>query len=130
MASSTFSTGMSLGELERLLQKRRREVDSLTRKRTKIEKKLRALDEKIRLASGTGPTTRSGRARNELTLIEAIEGAFKGTAKPLKVGEIMERVLASGYQSTSANFRGIINQTLIKAKQFHSAERGVYALKR
>jgi hypothetical protein len=125
-----ISTGMSLGELERLLQKRRREVDSLTRKRTKIEKRLRALDEKIRLASGTGPTTRGGRARNELTLVEAIEGAFKGTAKPLKVGGIMERVLASGYQSTSANFRGIVNQTLIKGKQFYSSERGVYALKR
>jgi hypothetical protein len=125
-----ISTGISLGELERLLQKRRREVDSLTRKRTKIEKRLRALDEKIRLASGTGPTTRSGRARNELTLVEAIDGAFKGTAKPLKVGEIMERVLASGYQSTSANFRGIVNQTLIKGKQFYSSERGVYALKR
>src|SRR5258708_39560403 len=108
MPISTLSIGLSLGELERLLKKRRREVDALTRKRAKIEKKLRALDEKIRLASGAGPTTRSGRARNELTLVDAIEGAFKGTAKALKVGEIMERVLASGYRSTSANFRGII----------------------
>jgi len=129
MPISTLA-GQSLKDLERLLQKRRREIESLTRKRAKVEKKLRVLDEKIRAASGGRFAKSGGRARNEVTLIEAIEGAFKGSAKPLTVGEIMERVLASGYESTSANFRGIINQTLIKGKQFQSAGRGIYALKR
>jgi hypothetical protein len=125
-----ISTGLSLGELERLIGKRRRQIDALVRKRTILEKRIRTLDEKIRSASGTVSTTPGGRARNGVTLIDAIEGAFKGNAKSLRVGEILERVLASGYQSTSANFRGIVNQTLIKGKQFYSSERGVYALKR
>lgn len=124
------SAGLSIGELERLLRRRQREVDSLTRKRAKVEKKLRALDERIRLASGSVASSGGVRPRNELTLVEAIEGAFKGTTRPLTVGEIMERVLAAGYQSTSSNFRGIINQTLIKERQFQSAGRGVYGLKR
>lgn len=127
---STISSSLSLGEIERLLQRRRREVKALISKRTILERRLRALDERIRSVSGAGSTKGGGRARNVSTLVDALEGAFKGAARPLKVGEIMERVLASGYRSTSANFRGIVNQTLIKGKQFHSSERGAYALRR
>src|SRR3954470_281460 len=39
------------------------------------------------------------------------------------------RLLASGYVSSSANFRGIVNQTLIKDKRFRRVARGVYGLK-
>ena len=129
MPTSTLSTGLSLNALERLVRKRRREVASLTKKRAKVERKLRALDERIRLASGSGATSGGTRPRNELTLIDAIEGTFKGGTKPLTVGEIMERVLAAGYRSTSANFRGIVNQALINGKQFQSPSRGLYGLK-
>ena len=47
----------------------------------------------------------------------------------MKVAEIMDGVLSTGYRSGSANFRGIINQTLIKDKRFGQVERGVYELK-
>lgn len=129
MPITARAANLSMGELERLLRKRQRELNALTKKRAKVEKKLQALDERIRAASGTGLINGGRRAKNELTLIDAIEIAFKGATKPLTVGEIMERVVAAGYQSTSANFRGIINQTLIKGKQFHSAGRGIYGLK-
>jgi hypothetical protein len=46
------------------------------------------------------------------------------------VGEIVDAVLAGGYHSKSANFRGIVNQTLIKDKRFVSSGRGVYQLKK
>ena len=46
--------------------------------------------------------------------------------KPIRVGEILDGVLESGYRSTSPNFRAIVNQTLIKAKQFVATSRGVY----
>jgi hypothetical protein len=46
-----------------------------------------------------------------------------------EVGDILEGVTSSGYRSGSANFRGIINQTLIKDKRFGQVERGVYELK-
>jgi hypothetical protein len=130
MPITARATSLSIGELERLLRKRQREIASLMRKRAKLEKKLQALDERIRAASGTGSIKLGGRAKNEVTLLEAIEASFKGGAKPLTVGEIMERVLAAGYHSTSASFRGIVNQTLIKGKQFQSAGRGLYTLKR
>ena len=47
----------------------------------------------------------------------------------MPVGDIMDKVLATGYKSKSANFRGIVNQTLIKDKRFAQVERGVYELK-
>jgi hypothetical protein len=57
-----------------------------------------------------------------------MESVLKGKA-PMKVGDIFKAVLANGYHSTSANFRGIVNQTLIKEKQFHQVDRGTYTVK-
>ena len=45
--------------------------------------------------------------------------------------DIVDGVLGSGYRSSSANFRGIVNQTLIKEKKkFTSPSRGMYQLKK
>jgi hypothetical protein len=46
------------------------------------------------------------------------------------VGDIVDKVLATDYRSHSANFRGIVNQTLIKDKRFTSAGRGMYQLRK
>src|SRR3712207_8218784 len=58
------------------------------------------------------------------TLFRSREGG-----KTMSVGEIVEAVERSGYRSNSANFRGIVNQTLIKDKRFQQAGRGQYQLK-
>ena len=43
----------------------------------------------------------------------------------------MEAVKANGYRSSSDNFRGIVNQTLIKEKKrFTAPSRGLYQLKK
>jgi hypothetical protein len=47
----------------------------------------------------------------------------------VSVGDIAERVQASGYRSSSANFRGIVNQALVKDKRFVSTARGMYGLR-
>jgi hypothetical protein len=52
------------------------------------------------------------------------------TGKPMNVGDIAAEVQRRGYKSNSANFRGIVNQTLIKEKQFSQASRGMYQLKK
>jgi hypothetical protein len=64
--------------------------------------------------------------RNEMSLVATLESVL-APGKPMGVGEIVEAVQRKGYQSNSANFRGIVNQTLIKEKQFSSAGRGVSA---
>jgi hypothetical protein len=125
--------GMNITELERVLEERRSELSKLTRQRSDLEKRLSALDRQIARVGGTGAVgrrRRGGRARNEHSLTDTIEGVMKGSSKPMRVPDIVEGVLSSGYQSHSANFKGIVNQTLIKDKRFQQVERGVYQLKK
>ncbi len=127
----TASDGLSIDQLEQMLNARRSQIQKLERQRSKIARKLDAIEDRIRQLGGMGRGGRStGRARNEQSLIEVIEFVLKGAAKPLKVGDIVEAVKSRGYRSRSANFRGIVNQTLIKDKRFASASRGVYQLKK
>ena len=49
--------------------------------------------------------------------------------KATGVGEAMEAVLASGYQTKAKNFRFIVNQTLYKSEEFKKVARGQYALR-
>lgn len=126
--------GLNIAELERVLEARRSELGKLTRQRSELEKRLSALDRQIARVGGTGALGRrrgrGGRARNERSLTDTIESVMKGSAKPMKVPDIVEGVVSTGYQSSSANFKGIVNQTLIKDKRFQQVDRGVYQLKK
>ena len=117
-------SALSISQLERLLNVQRSAVNKLVKKRTVIQRKLDAIDRDIAKLGGSG-----GSSRNDVSLPAAMEAALKkhGT---MKVGEIVDAVQAAGYRSKSANFRGIVNQTLIKDKRFVSASRGVYQLKK
>jgi hypothetical protein len=64
-----------------------------------------------------------------MSLVATLESVL-ASGKPMSVGDIVESVQKQGYRSGSANFRAIVNQTLIKEKQFSSAGRGVYQLKK
>jgi hypothetical protein len=126
---------MNIAELERVLEERRSELGKLARQRSELEKRLTALDRQMaRVGGGAGHfgrrRGRGSRARNEHSLTETIEVVMKGSSKPMKVPDIVNGVLSSGYQSSSANFKGIVNQTLIKDKRFQQVERGVYQLKK
>ena len=55
---------------------------------------------------------------------------LSAASEPLKVGAIVDGVLEAGYHTSSDNFRGIVNQTLIKERRrFVSAGRGLYMAK-
>jgi septal ring factor EnvC (AmiA/AmiB activator) len=137
MARPNSGLNFNIAQLERILDDRRSELGKLERQRSELQRKLDGLDRQIgklnggirgvrgRMASGGG-----GRARNERSLIETIEEVMRSNGKPMRVGEILDAVSSSGYRSNSANFRGIINQTLIKErKRFNQADRGLYELK-
>ena len=131
------TAGFNLAQLERILQDRRSEVTRLERMRNELQRKLDGVERQIaKLAGGLrGLRGRRGalggvRARNDVSLVEAIENAMRGAGKPMRVGDIVDSVHAAGYRSNSDNFRGIVNQTLIKErKRFAQVERGVYQLK-
>jgi phage shock protein A len=123
---------LSLAQLERLMQSRRTEVTRLSRERDKLQKKLDALNERIsEISGGTIPGASAGaRARNATPLQDVIHQVLTKSGSAMSVGDIMEKVRAGGYRSNSSNFRGIVNQTLIKDKRFASTGRGMYQLKK
>jgi hypothetical protein len=86
--------------------------------------------EQIRALGGVSAGGKAVRARNAVSLVTAIEQVLSKARRPMRVGEVTEKVLASGYRSTSPQFRAIVNQTLIKEKRFVSVDRGVYRLKK
>ena len=110
----------------------------LQRERNKLMQRLDALDRKLGALAGAGGRFRNGssggggggRARNPKSLVASMEAVLSRASKPMSVGDIMDGVRAAGYRSSSANFRGIVNQTLIKEKRFASAGRGIYQLKK
>ena len=129
----TAVNGLTIDQLEQMLNARRSQIQKLQRQRAKIARKLDAIDDRIRQlggSAGRGGMGRGIRARNDQSLLEVIEFVLKNSGKPMKVGDIADAVQSRGYRSNSANFRGIVNQTLIKDKRFGSASRGVYQLKK
>ncbi len=123
--------GLSISELERMLSQQKSALSKLEKQRAEQQRKLDAIDNEIAKLGGSGGGGRStGRVRNGLSLIASMEAVLRGKAA-MSVGDIMEAVLASGYRSNSPNFRGIVNQTLIKEKKrFSSAGRGIYQIKK
>ena len=139
MARPRSNGALTIAQLERLLENRRREAAELERERDKLVRQLDALDRRLGSLAGPGGRGRNGasggggrggRARNPKSLVASMEAVLARAGKPMSVGEIVEAVQSGGYRSSSANFRGIVNQTLIKEKRFTSAGRGIYQLKK
>jgi hypothetical protein len=130
MLRSKSASGLSLIQLEKLMQSRRAEVLRLSRIRDKLQKKLDGVQAKLAAVSGATPAGKAMRARNNTSLQEMIHQILSKAGCPLSVGDILDKVHAAGYRSKSGNFRGIVNQTLIKDKRLSKAGRGLYQVKK
>jgi hypothetical protein len=126
----TPASELSLAQLQALMHARRRQIERLQKGRSRLEAQIKAIDEKIAALGGPGVGGKQRRARNAVSLIQAIADVLNKAGEPMNVGVITEKVLAGGYRSTSPNFRAIVNQTLIKEPQFVSTARGMYRLKK
>jgi hypothetical protein len=131
MARPSSTGAMTIAQLENVLNNRRAQLNQLVKERSKAQQKLDTIERQISRLAGRGMAgSGGGRVRNEASLVQTMENILKSTSKPMPVGDITEAVLKTGYKTNSANFRGIVNQTLIKEKQFSSAGRGLYQLKK
>src|SRR5436190_7645219 len=119
MARPASGTNLTIAQLQRVLNEKKSELDRLYRQRATLEKKMNLIDRQIERVGGgmngggrrgIGFIGAGGRARNEHSLLDTLETVMRNAGKPMKVGDIMDGVLATGYRSGSANFRGIVNQ--------------------
>jgi len=129
----TASIGLSISQLEKALRERRAKVNTLEKQRKALGRRLKAVEGKI-LAVGGDAIGWVGRGRrrvrNAKSLNETIAAVLKKAGGVVRVADIVKGVLATGYRSTSENFRGIVNQALIKDKRFaKGGSRGTYQLK-
>ena len=121
---------VSLSELSAMMNSRRRELTKLHKQRRDLQRDVDRLDRAIaRIEGSRGRGFRAGRARNEQSLTATIAQVLGKPGKPLAVADIVRGVQATGYRSVSANFRALVNMTLVKDKRFASVSRGVYGLK-
>lgn len=128
-------TGMTISRLESMLNQQRSKKRDLLRERSKLQTQMDKLDRQIASldggASGGGGGGGGGRSRNEKSLVATLEEVLEKSPKGLAIGDIVNAVQQAGYKSSSPNFRGIVNQTLIKErKKFGAVSRGIYSLKK
>ncbi len=130
--SSGTLKGISLTDLQHELRRRQAGASSLIRKRETLAAKLAKLDGElaalgIQGGRGKAGSIPAGRKRpiNDMNLVEYLQKVLKG--KTMGVTESANAVMKAGYKTTAANFRTIVNQTLIKHKTvFKKVERGQY----
>ncbi|MEM1012539.1 MAG: hypothetical protein AAGI46_10015 [Planctomycetota bacterium] len=115
-----------------MIKARRAERNKLVAERKKLETKLVKIDRQIAAFDGSNGSTSVGgsRPRNDKPLPDVIHEVLKKNGKAMKVGAIADGVEAAGYLSSSANFKGIVNQALIKDKRFKQESRGMYKVGR
>jgi hypothetical protein len=125
--------GLSFDELQREMQRREREMKRLVSRRDRLHAQIREVEDEIQSLGGAGAfgMTAGGRPRrrphNESSLSEALLKMLKNTT--MSVTQAAEEVQRAGYQTTSASFRTIVNQTLIKDPRFKKVSRGQYTAK-
>lgn len=143
--------GLSTEDLSRELQRRQRGLPALYSKLAKAEAKVKRIMSAIQMLGGgtTGAVAAPGRRRgrppgvrnrlaaggragrkrpkNKTNLVEALAVVLKG--KTMGVTEVTAAVQAAGYKTSSANFRTIVNQALIKSDAFKKVSRGQYTTK-
>lgn len=136
MARPKSILSLTIADLQNLLRAKKDEIPRLKKQRRRLAKELAVVDRELSQLSGRarvgrpkGSGLRGRRPKNAKSLVETIHMVLAGKG-PMKVGDILDSVRRAGYKSKSANFRGIINQTLIKEKKFGSVGRGTYALRK
>ncbi len=131
-------SGLSVDDLQAEIARRSRSNAKLLKQHAKAMKKLEEIERQIIANGGSisgsrrlrfgGPGVNLGRKRpkNDMNLVEALTKTLKG--KTMGVTELAVAVQKNGYKTSAANFRTIVNQTLIKhPKTFKKIARGQYS---
>ena len=125
---------LSIADLRAELAQRERHVKQLQGRRDRLLDELVGLDKEIATADGKRAAVRTRRGRrgqgarrqrNKMNLVDALRKVLAN--KTMSVSEATEAVQTAGYKTSSANFRTIVNQSLLaNRKVFRKVSRGQY----
>ena len=126
---------VSVPDLERALEAKKRRLVTLHRKRDQIGRRLNSVVEQISRIEGAERRAQSfanraqRRAQNQRPLREVVTDLLRENKKGLGLDELSKRVLATGYKTTSTNFKNTLYQTLYHNDRFKlDKEAGLYRL--
>jgi hypothetical protein len=126
--------GISTAELQAELQRREKSARSLAHRRERIVHELHAIESelaqlgggrRVPVAPAPATTARVTRARNPVSLIEALVAAI-GVGTVVSPAEAAERVKEAGYESGARTFGMMVATALAKDKRFRRLSRGQY----
>jgi hypothetical protein len=134
---------LTAAQLHAELERRKRLVPRLTAQRDQFLEMLSRIDDELRALGtasiernvpaprrpgrppGSGRGGRGPRAKNTMSLVEALKQALKD--RTLSISDAVAAVNKLGYKSKSKTFRGIVNQALLaNRKLFKKVGRGLY----
>jgi len=130
--SESSLSELPVATLQAEIQRRERRLRTLQRRREKLLADLDDLDREIADIGGSLNGRRGGgggiRPRNTMNLVDALHQVLSG--QTMSVTEAAEAVQQAGYQTSSDNFRTIVNQALISnPDRFKRVARGQYTAK-
>lgn len=118
----------SVAELEQMLQAARQaELSRLIERRDQLASELAQLERQIE-ETGGGPAAGrgrrvlrkrpgGGRSRNQPSLKKVILEVLQKSKKPISTSDVVERVQAAGYKSSSDEFRKVVYLNLFNLKK-------------
>lgn len=120
---------LSVTDLEQMLQQKMSQLEILIERRKKLQEQVAGLDAEIQSVAGISgrasapkiklvakPKRMRRRSKNKISLSSVVREVLGKNKKGLTSAELEEAVLATGYKSSSKNFRSMIYQCLGKAE--------------
>lgn len=123
---------LTVAELERILLRRKQELEGLIRRRDRLREELAALDRRIAELQGSRPPTPVAvrRPRNTVSLRQTVVDLLSSAGEGFTLAQLADKILETGYQTSSQNFRNVLYQCLYNMPQvFHDEATGTYKLR-
>src|SRR6516164_7565844 len=114
---STMAKEFTVAQLERILFRKKATLEKLLRLRNQLQKKLAQVERRIVEIGGVGgeggkPRSPRRRPKNPKTLLVAVTEMLGQHRKGLTLRDLANKLLASGYKTSSTNFQNTLYQCL------------------
>ncbi len=122
-------TVASIADLERQIEERRSQVLELCQRRDKVQAELDRIDAELQNIVSGASVRRTRLAKNSTSLKTLVAQILGKTRKGLSLDELVSKVQESGYESNSANFKGVVYQSLYNRDDIvRDTKTGLYKL--